>query len=73
MVQIKNYKGLNKSLNVIAEKEVNGVVYLLVNGYKDAGKIVGYNNKGFDRRFVSYTDTQFSSLKLAEQWFNSIK
>jgi len=31
-------------LNVIAENTINGITKVLVNGYKDSCKIVGYSN-----------------------------
>jgi len=63
------YKGLPKKLNVIKELTINNVTYLLVNGYKDINKIVGYSN--INGSFMSYRDTQFNSLDIANNWINS--
>jgi len=69
---MKTYKGLPKKLNVISEREVNGITYILVNGYKDSQKVVGYSNTNvINRGFISYTNTQFKNIQAANDWINS--
>ena len=65
------YKGLPKKLNVIKELTIDNVTYLLVNGYKDINKVVGYNNNNSDKRFISYINTQFKNIESANNWLNS--
>ena len=65
------YKGLPKKLYVIKELTIDNVTYLLVNGYKDINKVVGYNNNNSDKRFISYINTQFKNIESANNWLNS--
>lgn len=68
---MKNYKGIPSKLNIIAEKNSNGIIKVLVNGYKDTNKIVGYSNTNvFNGNFISYTSTQFKSESQANKWLN---
>jgi hypothetical protein len=69
---MKIYKGIPKKLNVILEKTANNITYVLVNGYKDKNKVVGYSNTNvFNGNFISYVSTQFKNIEAAETWINS--
>jgi len=69
---MKTYKGIPNKLNVIAENTINGITKVLVNGYKDSCKIVGYSNTNvFNGNFISYTSTQFKCQVKAKEWLNN--
>jgi hypothetical protein len=69
---MKIYKGIPKKLNVVLEKTANNITYVLVNGYKNKKKVVGYSNTSpFNGNFISYTTTQFKNIELALTWINS--
>jgi hypothetical protein len=66
------YKGIPKKLNIIKEKRTMSELVVLVNGYKDKTKTVGYKWPSFSNRFISYDTTQFKNIIDAENWIKSI-